>query len=253
MPCFDPCSYRYIFPCVSVYISRLLFRIPLPRRGSSADDVTAACTHLIAAKDGTDKSRLLTRLAPRAHKVNVNWLHHCAAHFQARAECWGRSASQLVAVSPTAAFFFSNISLFSAGAAYRFASIITVIVFLNQEVLRKYCLDTDFSRPLFDCLLISALSSAPTRPPLRFRRSHKSRPRRPRSRRTSKKACRVRVHHRRHRRRRLRRPWYHLGLALRVGAKVPSKPVLIRLSRLRLLPRWRRRRKCRAGATRPAA
>jgi hypothetical protein len=117
----------------SLILHYLLFGTPSAPR-LSADEVTAACTHLIAAKDGTDKSRLLTRLAPRAHKVNVNWLHHCAAHFQARAECWGRSASQLVAVSPTAAFF-SNISLFSAEAAYRLRSSISVIASLYQEVL----------------------------------------------------------------------------------------------------------------------
>jgi hypothetical protein len=69
-----------------LYFSFALRYPPMPR-GSSTDDVTAACTHLIAAKDGTDKSRLLTRLAPRAHKVNVNWLHHCAAHFLARVWC----------------------------------------------------------------------------------------------------------------------------------------------------------------------
>ena len=43
------------------------FASPLARPPS--DDVTAACTHLIAAKDGTDKARLLSRVAPRAHKV----------------------------------------------------------------------------------------------------------------------------------------------------------------------------------------
>jgi hypothetical protein len=45
------------------------------------DKLTSGVTHVIAAKDGSDKCRSAAKLAPNAKLVNVNWLHHSAAHF----------------------------------------------------------------------------------------------------------------------------------------------------------------------------